>query len=717
MQSIKRTENEIFHDLKCLCSSPGFIHVISLFCYRDNFVKYNNDVKPCDLDQLYAPGRLVRNEISSLIGLLVQNNIDFSIPDQKTLQEYADSAERLLEEYHSTFRPNLVTKNGKIPNDSIEEYLQNGLNFRESIFYATESAYTFQYLELSELRYKNDSEWILANKGFSINDACRVVRAIIEYQNQSIQKYINNAIPEERDHLTLLPGFTFTSLDIAELCDLTEDIVVNVLKAFELNSEWKNTSFKAFGDYNCTNAFPIFRMPNRKYLLLQYYTLLESLYESPRFWFKDDSNQVSRAATNRGEFLESFCFSAMVKIFGKNRVFQNIELYPRHGVNRIGEIDVLVLYGGLAIVFQVKSKPLTLVAKNGDKEKLRDDFQKAIQNAYDQSILCSQALLKEGTRACHKDTFDEIKLTVRETYSICVTSENYPSLTYQVSELLKRDTLNEEIHSPLIFEIFTLDTITEFLNTPLHFISYLERRSNYDQRIMANHELTILAFHLKSNLWVSKEFSSCLLSDSICAELDVAVMKRKTGIDQFATPSGILTKNRNTTVWRILQNILYTDNSGAIEFGLCILKLSSHSFDEINQIIDRMIFRAIETGHSDVTLPPKEGLIGISIHCNADDYASSAKRLFSHAAIRKYSCRANKWVAVCIDPMTRLVRFGWHLTNPYIFDQNLEDEVSKMPKLQAVKDFIANKATPSKTGRNDLCKCDSGKKYKKCCGR
>ena len=38
-----RNEIEIFEELQKLCCSPGFIHAIAYFCWRDNILKFSGE--------------------------------------------------------------------------------------------------------------------------------------------------------------------------------------------------------------------------------------------------------------------------------------------------------------------------------------------------------------------------------------------------------------------------------------------------------------------------------------------------------------------------------------------------------------------------------------------------------------------------------------------------------------------------------------------------
>ena len=104
----KRSEEEVFTDLTHLCSKPGFIHAIAHISLRDNIVIYENEIKPEDLAQYHSPSRLLRTEISTLIGLLIKShNIDVTLPEPTEFESMVKSADSLLAEIHRSITPNI----------------------------------------------------------------------------------------------------------------------------------------------------------------------------------------------------------------------------------------------------------------------------------------------------------------------------------------------------------------------------------------------------------------------------------------------------------------------------------------------------------------------------------------------------------------------------------------------------------------------------------
>ncbi|MCK7581793.1 MAG: hypothetical protein MZV65_43340 [Chromatiales bacterium] len=152
---IVRKESDVFKELEDLCHSPGYVHVIAYFCFRDNTIRYVDEVKPEDVLQQFSMERLVRTEISSLIGMLIKKDIDETLPSPNLMQEYISKTDSLLQELHHSMMPPMedVFDPSKIGDDNFNPF-GSGAVLRESIFYGGESAYHFQYRDLSKEKYR-----------------------------------------------------------------------------------------------------------------------------------------------------------------------------------------------------------------------------------------------------------------------------------------------------------------------------------------------------------------------------------------------------------------------------------------------------------------------------------------------------------------------------------------------------------------------------------
>jgi hypothetical protein len=410
---------------------------------------------------------------------------------------------------------------------------------------------------------------------------------------------------------------------------------------------------------------------------------------------------------HRGEFAEQFSHSRLVKIFGDGRVHSNIDLIDSHG-NSSGEVDVLVVFGNRAIVLQEKSKRLTLEARKGNDLQLQEDFKLAVQDAYDQGAKCSQLILAGSHSLIERATQQSVSIRpLKEIYILCVLADHYPSLSFQSRQFLTLGT-NPQILAPFVTDVFALDVITEMLESPLQFLSYVNRRVSYHERVMASHETHLLAYHLRSNLWISSDLSFVMISDDISVDLDIAMAVRRTGIPGARTPKGILTRLESTVIARVLREIEDKEEPAVIEFGFMLLTLGEDTVMQADRYIRRINKWAFRDGKPrDFSMSLSSASSGFTFHCSNLPFQAAQRALYEHCVRRKYAERAASWFGVCLQPGDLKIRTGVTLQRRWAQDEELDAMTKGMPT-------STTQAHP-KLGRNDPCPCGSGKKYKKCC--
>ena len=715
MRESAREENLVYDDLLKLCSSPGYPHVIAHFCYRDNIVLYAGDMKSDDYLHMFSMERLIRTEISTLIGLMCKQPIDFELPEPGEMQKLIEETDSLLKELHYSMSATMM--NGlefSKKTTSESNSINNGSVLREPIFYGGESAYSFQYRDFSLEKYCNDDDWLISNKGFSIKDAHKVVQSISEVLNRNLFNCLVGLRTNSPETWTLLPAFKFNGKKVAVTARMDHAKVSNILRAFSPPDGTNNECFNALNDFNITNAYPLIPLDDDEYILFQQYSIVEALYETPFYWMGSDKSHVNTAMMHRGEFTEHFCSRRLEAVFGKRRVFSNIHIVDSKG-NRAGEIDALVVFADRAIVLQAKSKRLTLEARKGNDSCLKEDFKKSIQDSYDQGLICGKLLEDEKYKLVDISGHEmQLPRRYKEIYILCVVADHYPALSFQSREFLKYEQ-TDNILPPLVMDIFLLDVMAEMLDTPLYFLSYLNRRVLYSDRVMSTHELTILSYHLQNNLWLD-ENTFYHLCDDISASLDLAMMVRRDGVSGKSTPEGILTRFKKKTLWKLVDDIEDKEDPATVDLGFMLLTLAEDTVDKISKGIDRMVAMSkSDSNHHDLTLAIREGNTGLTIHCNDDTPKIAIERLGAHCERRKYTQKADNWFGICITPSNGLsIRFGVRLDHKWKQSKNMDEIVRDLPEGQKRGDFDP-RFTGKKIERNQLCPCGSGIKYKKCC--
>lgn len=716
----QRSESEILGDLAALCTKPGYVHALAYLCFRDNVITYAGAMTEADMRKLFEPSHLIRTEINTLIGLMVREPIDWSLPDPQTVQSYSNASEKLLEELHHALSFAMMGKLVLEAKDAGSfEPFGRGAALREPIFYSGESAYNFQYIDFADRRYAADEAWLLANQGFTMALVRRVAHAISQVQSDQLIPIRDQMRQLPPARWTMLPFFAVTVAAVAVAAGLDEALTERILMAFTFPADARNEGFRTLQDFNAATATPLLRMPDGMFVSLQAYALAESLYESPFFWMTQDKAYLPELEKHRGDFTEAFVAERLALVFGRDRVFSNVDIYESKAT-RVGEIDVLVLWGDRALVVQTKSKRLTVAARKGNDQMLRDDFKKSVQDAYDQATLCAGCLGDPRYRLVTSAGVEiSLPFELREIYPLCIVSDHYPALSFQVRQFLKTGTA-PRLLAPLVADVFTIDAMTEMLQSPLHFLSYVNRRAQFADQILASQELTVLAYHLKHNLWLEDGVTMMHLADDFSAGLDLAMAVRRTGVEGAATPKGILTKYAGSTLGRVIQEIEARPEPATINFGFMLLTLSGETVQNTSQSIDALAARARRDGaNHDLSVGMGPCGSGLTVHCNNDPMPVAVPRLESHCAMRKYREQASQWFGLCISPAGSHLRFGVSLGFPWAQDAAMDMATRDMPAPRPPREAFAALLGRGrkKVGRNDLCPCGSGMKYKKCCLR
>jgi hypothetical protein len=256
-----RNEGEVFADLKVLCGSSGYVHALAIICFRDNIVRYSGQMDPKDMLPMFSPDRLIRTEISTLIGLMIQGEMDWTMPSHQIVQEQMDRTDGLLKELHETFLPSMadaIAEQAKSPLKDLQR-LGRGDFLREAIFYGGESAYSFQYRDLAPPKYAADDAWLKTNRGFSILDAKTIAQGITRLREQNLMATVAHMATIAPEQWSMLSGYTFSVEEVAAATGIAESTVEAVLNAFSLARGERNETFCALDDFNVVNATPMLR--------------------------------------------------------------------------------------------------------------------------------------------------------------------------------------------------------------------------------------------------------------------------------------------------------------------------------------------------------------------------------------------------------------------------------------------------------------------------
>ena len=552
---IMRKTEVIIKEIKDLVVTKGYIYALCMIIFEDF------SISPEELHKIDCMKRLSTKEASLLLGFLIQNEINFSIPDTPNdLIQLKQKTYDLMEELHGSFwnpffdelqiksQPEYKKENIRAEQ---KELFGKGNMLIEPIFYSGTGVYDFQYLDVLDKKYKYDRDWLIGKKNFDIEQTKSILVQIknilhekskkvnlcglkermpqmIEemkkkHPNEDWEKHAKETLPimEFHQYVELFlesatnednpsgendreNGWNSFYKGIIELFIIRKsdfDSKLNIdsfLNNFSISAKRNlNSEFKIVGDYNQIISHPIIKLDEERYFIPITFLLFESIYESPFHWMQGDKSYRGKLGKNRGKVGEEITYDLLCKVFGDKRTFKSVGINLKKGQDAT-DIDVLCILGSKALCIQVKSKKLTLLSRTGNDEQLEIDFQGAVQDAYQQGLTSREEILKRGAKYIDGNG-NEIQLSdeIDDVYLMGVTTENYPALTHQSNVMLNKQ---DGDPFPIVLTIFDLELLIHYLDDPYDFLYYIKQRISLMDYFKADEEIVFLGYHLDQKL-------------------------------------------------------------------------------------------------------------------------------------------------------------------------------------------------------------------------
>lgn len=771
-----RDQSQIIDDIRNLVRENGFIYTLCMILFEDNHIIVE------ELNSVNYHDRLNKNEISLLLGYLIQNEIDLSPPeDPWFLLELKAKTYKLFEELHSALnnplfdkmRVVITSKTSQSEYPSIKELYSGDKTFIEPIFYANDGVYDFQFLNYLKVKYKFDEEWLKEKRNFDFDKTIAIVQKIRDIANKRCEKTNFFSLKEKVSELKKLAkkSFNGTKSDfeteyeenkgIAEFLQFSslfldstkEDIKLtlehineqgwelfykNIIELFVIRksdfdarlnfdaflnnfsqkpSKNTNKKFNNVGDFNEFTACPLIKLDDERYFFPITYSISEAVYECPYYWMTNDKNYLDLLGKHRGITGEEISYDILSNVFGKSNTFRSIKIETRKGFVDT-DIDVLCILGSKAICVQVKSKKLTQTTKQGSYKTLLEDFKGAVQDAYNQGLICREKIIENKAKFYDSNGNDFIlPLGIDEVYIMGVTSENFPALTHQSHILLEKNATDP---NALFMSFFDLEIVGHYLNNPYDFLYYIKQRITFSEKIIAENELLFLSYHLQKKLTLDNARSFLAIDSSLGGDIDRDYYPLKMCLKVSDKNNRIKQRWRSLEFEELCNCITKIDTPFVTDVIFSLYDWDSKTREEIVKHITYCKQETKKDGKqhdrtlvSDLYAGSRSGL---TFHSFGFDNVGFQKDLWiNHCRVRKYHSKADSWIGLASIPESKqMIDLVVYNNQPWEYDK-VEEQLTK-ELLPITPQYIRNKYK-TKPQRNESCPCGSGKKYKKCCGK
>lgn len=764
---------KIIKKIRELVKSQWYIYALCMILFEDFHVVVE------ELHNIDYRLRISEKEASLLLGFLIQNDIDLTYPNQPTdLIEMIDKTYTLLEKLHSCLLSPYMECLTDIESNPLEvkedfekfrnETFSKWAMIIEPIFYSGTWAYDIQYINFLDKKYKYDKKWLIENRYFDFDISKKIlykIKNIIEEKSKKVHlfDFTNNFESFIEKLRKENPTEDFSNkekiyYDIKfdqyrdlfingheKNCEPPESLLEdnwqefynNLLDLFLIKKSFfedekqnfenfinnfsiipntdTNKQFNCIWDYNLINSHPIIKISEDNYFVPIVFLLFESIYESPFYWMLEDKEYFSKfVSKHRWEVWEEMAYEFLSEIFWKENTIKSVKIITNKWKDDT-DIDVLCVLWSKALCVQVKSKKLTELSKKGNDENLREDFKLAVQEAYNQWLISRWKILKNDCKFFDKNWNQIILKDIDDVYIMCLTTENYPTLTHQTDIMLEK---KQENPFPIALTIFDLQLLTHYLKDPYDFLYYIRQRISLMGYFKAEEEIIFLWYHLDQKLWKFPDRDMVALDNNFWALIDRNYYPFMYWLSVSDENDAIKHKWRNEKFDELCYEIKLLDTPKSTDIIFHLLDLSWDTRDNlIKYILETKHKTLVDAKPHNFSIPTDstyEEKIGITyVSYNSNEIQKLSDRLEFQYKLRKYKSKADLWISFWSlrdsKKIVDIVRFD---ETPWEHNEEMERLTQDILKTNGWWTHIR---LWKKVGRNDVCPCWSWKKYKHCC--
>ena len=418
------------------------------------------------------------------------------------------------------------------------------------------------------------------------------------------------------------------------------------------------------------------------------------------------NKQSKQYYNKKGDYLEDISVELFQNILPTSEAYINL----KYDVD--DEVDGIVIYDNNIFIIEAKSNKFVIGAKKGNTDKIKRNTKDIIEKAYQQAIRAkayieSNEVSEFRDKKTRKVILKIDRSKINNIYMINTTLEPLMHITSNLNSLERFGFIKGK---DWIWSVYINDLriIAEIIESPTEFLVYLERRirlNDYPQ-INTMEEINIFGFFLHNGLYfddIDFPKDNYMMSlDGFSQPIDEYYLSKEGSLDKKVNKPSYIKKCRTNKIVQKIENI------NQDKFSI-IAKLLL-SYDDQHQIeIEKQAINILNKNRKNFSIPLIDENIGFTFIHN--QYENKDGMDF-YCKILAYEQKINNWFLIMLDGVSLNsldVNFRYFYFDNE-FDEDLERELKELRerRLEQSKSF-------QKIGRNDICPCGSGKKYKKCC--
>lgn len=404
----------------------------------------------------------------------------------------------------------------------------------------------------------------------------------------------------------------------------------------------------------------------------------------------------------KADYLEDKSLEYFQTILPNCIVFQNLKY------NDDDEVDGIVLYDNYVFIIEAKSNKFTLEAKKGSIDRIKRNTKDIVDKAYQQAIRAKKYILSND-EVSFRDKTKKTILTISDTknkkiFMINTTLEPLGELTANLNSLKQFGFIQGQ---DWIWSVYLNDLriIAEMIESPIEFLVYLERRINLNDypQLHTVEEINIFGHFLQNGLYFDDikfpKHSFKMSFVGFSEPIDKYYLAQEKSIDEVCEKPSYINKCPAKEIVKKIETLKKENFSGLAKYIL--------ESNEIHQItMVKQIHQIQMKQRRNLSLYRNEENIGLTF---VQKEILDEGNMQLYCKTFAYMQKITNWYLISVDENFNIDFEFLQFSDEY--DEMLEKEVMELKERRLEQ----AKGIQKKIGRNDMCPCGSGKKYKKCC--
>lgn len=427
----------------------------------------------------------------------------------------------LLDEIEMIYFVMIGFSEGNIKEDEVSDDIRSiSLLTFIDYFANPELRYDEQTLDRILIYFKPYSDFIKSYFGFTIEEALEFIFGIRKLDNNKL----NNAI---KTYLNDVKGDDFSEAQFIKIKKQAENLIHDkeelnnisikpdslkrLIKFFEYDKGIFKGKTIYYAEKRYSELYPLIEF-NDKYLCHFNKYLLEAFYN------RVDKVLMEDEPTGKYKQYKDNAFENKVAMIFREFFSSSAKIFTNYSVDGVSENDLLILYGGVCIIVEIKNCKFREPFRNPVKayERIKRDFNNAIKLGYEQCKRVEDVILNDNdneVRILDAENIQNVlynlkKEKIKEVWSIIVTDYRYGPIQTNLGMLLKKEIDDYYPWSVCVddLEIFLLLMKKVYKGvSSARFIEFLDYRERMHEHILCNDEIEICGWYLNDR----EQFKRC----------------------------------------------------------------------------------------------------------------------------------------------------------------------------------------------------------------